>query len=117
VPPTLAGDIDGDGDLDFDDIDDFVARLGGGPANLAARANALPPSRRGRLLPAPGVAARTPPPTSVPLTRPRPRRVTEAGVRPVHAVDAFYASLTFRYCRSRSVYSASSCWAWWEANR
>ena len=32
VPPEVKGDTDGDGDLNFDDIDDFVAILSGGNA-------------------------------------------------------------------------------------
>jgi hypothetical protein len=37
LPATLTADLDQDGDIDFDDIDDFVTRVGGGTAETATR--------------------------------------------------------------------------------
>jgi hypothetical protein len=42
VPATLVADVDGDGDVDFDDIDDFVALLAGNAASAAVQAGAEP---------------------------------------------------------------------------
>ena len=39
-PATVAGDMDGDGDVDFDDIDDFVARVTVGLTGAAVAGSA-----------------------------------------------------------------------------